>query len=141
MDAGELLALSEGFCANTPYAGGQLYLLDAAFSERSDAYFLEALRELHAAQVLAVGESPRFDGLQHRRNSDVLQPTALEAILPEVLQSIWEPNRLQILAFRERAVLDPSQRGRELHVPQSALLKDTGVSPTIWHELVFSEYL
>ena len=85
-------------------------MLNAAFSESSDAYLLEALRELHVPQIFAQIESLHFDGLQRRRSSYAFQPTFLEAVLPEVFQSIWELDRLQVLASRERAVLDFLQR-------------------------------
>ena len=87
-------------------------------------------------QILALAESLRFYNFQRRRDSDDLQPTAIEALRPDVLQSIWELDRPQTLASRERAALDPLQRGRQPNTLQHAALKCSAIA----YALVGSQY-
>ena len=60
-------------------------------------------------------------------NPHFLQPTPLEAALPDVFQFVRENDALQLLAALECTVFYSPQRGRQLNALQRAVLEDAVV--------------
>ena len=87
-------ALRERPLGDCSERGREPEVLDICSVERVYAYLLQGVRKDNSLQVLALVERVPLDGLQQARKSDRLKCAALEAQLPDVLQSLRQADTL-----------------------------------------------
>lgn len=151
-DASQTLALLERPGLEPPQRGREANALYRASSEDLSfppaslhallsAQSLQALVQLHLLQLTAEAECAGADLPHARREDYLLEATLVKALSADRLESIREPDSLEVFAPFEGAVLDLLQRGRQCNALERAPLEHATLRFPVICVLVRPEHL